>query len=312
MRNAQILIKTLQTLALAGGNRTEAESRAPTPAVASMLKSIGTGSINGDLHTGYRELLQLSQRRSLIGKIDSITGFRRLPFETPTLEQDSPASVIFVAEGQPIPATMSLTLSARELSRRKLSGLVPVTKELATAMPAESALSRELTRSVAQGESAAFFSDNAATDAAPPGILNGVTAGVGSTSPADDIAQLVDAFTGNLDEAVILTSPRNGVKLASVFDGAGGRGGEIAGIGHATSSAIPDDKIGIVEPGRILLSDDGLEIDLSMEATIYTQSGEEFIPHSLWQNNLMAWRITRHLNWHAATGSVAYLDACDW
>jgi len=313
-RHATNLIKALQVLARAEGKRTTAEGLAQSPDVQAMVKSIGssTASISGDLKVAYRELLGLARRRSLIAKIEAVAGFRTLPFEVPALEQDDAATVAYVAEGQPIPVTAELTFTRRQLPRRKLSGIVPVTQELAAAMPAEQAFSRELTRAIAQGESSAFFSTAAATDEAPAGILDGVTAGTGTTSPADDIGTLVDSFTGNLDEAVLLSSPRSGVKLAAVFDGTGARGGEVSGIGHVTSSAIPDDSVAIIEPGRILLADDGLEIDISTEATLYSQANGETIAHSLWQNNLLAYRVTRWLNWHAAPGAVAYLNGTDW
>src|SRR5690554_5117658 len=78
MRHAQNLIKSLQALAQADGNRTHAEARAASADVQAMVKSIGssTGSITGDLGLAYRELLQLSRRRSLIAKIEAVAGFR--------------------------------------------------------------------------------------------------------------------------------------------------------------------------------------------------------------------------------------------
>lgn len=314
MRHAQNLIKALQALARAEGNRTTAEGLAQSADVQAMLKSIGssTASISGDLKVAYRELLGLARRRSLIAKIEAVAVFRTLPFEVPALEQDNAATVAFVAEGQPIPVAAELTFTRRELPRRKLSGIVPITQELAAAMPAEQAFSRELTRAIAQGESSAFYSASAGSPASPAGILAGVTAGTGTTNAADDIANLIDTFTGNLEGAVLLTSPRSGVKLSAVFDGTGARGGEVAGIGHVTSSAIPDDSVAIIEPGRIMLADDGLEIDISTEATLYSQANGETIAHSLWQNNLLAYRVTRWLNWHAAPGAVAYLTGTDW
>ena len=313
MRHAQNLIKALQVLARAEGNRTAAEGLAQSPDVQAMVKSIGssTASINGDLRVAYREMLGLARRRSLIGKIEAVAGFRTLPFEVPALEQDNAATVAFVAEGQPIPVTAQ-TFTSRELPRRKLSGIVPITKELAAAMPAEQAFGRELTRAAAQGESSAFYSASAGSPASPAGILAGVTAGTGTTNAADDIASLIDTFTGDLEGAVLLTSPRSGVKLAAVFDGTGARGGEVSGIGHVTSSAIPDDSVAIIEPGRIMLADDGLEIDIAHDATLLTQQGEEIAPYNLWQNNLLAYRVTRWLNWQAAAGSVAYLTGTDW
>lgn len=307
-QNARTVIKALQAIARADGHRTAAESLADSPAVLAMIKQIGTSTANigGDLGLGYREILQLAQRRSLIGKIAAVAAFRGVPFELAVLEQGTGSNIGFIAEGASIPAG-ELDFTARKLARRKLSGILPATKEMASAMPAENALSRDLIRAVADGESAAFFST---TD----GILAGVTPGTGSTNPANDIALLVDSYTGALDGAVILTSPRNGLKLAAIYDGAGARGGEVAGIGLATHSTISDAEIGIIEPGRIMLADDGLEIDYSNQATIATldTNGDPVADVSLWQQNLAAYRLTRWLNWHAAAGSVAWLNSVAW
>lgn len=309
------LMKALQTIARADGQRTQAEADAASESVRAIIKQLGTstGNISGDLGLAYREVLQLAQRRSLLGKIAAAAPFRTLPFELPALEQTAGSSIGFIGEGQAIPAS-ELDFTARKLARRKLSGIVPVTREMASAMPAEQALSRDLIRAVADGESAAFFSASAASTDAPAGVLNGVTPGSGSTNPTNDVAALIDAFTGDLDGAVVLTSPRNGVKLAAVFDGTGARGGELAGIGHVTHAEIPDTEIAIVEPGRIMLADDGLEIDYSNQATIATldSNGDPAVDVSLWQQNLAAYRLTRWLNWHAAAGSVAWLNSVNW
>lgn len=313
--NAHTLIKALQALARADGHRTRAEASADSGAVLSILKQLGTstGNISGDLVLAYREILQLAQRRSLISKIDAASPFRKLPFELPALEQTAGSSVGFIGEGQAIPVS-ELDFTVRKLARRKLSGIVPVTREMASAMPAESALSRDLIRAVADGESAAFFSNAAAAAESPAGILAGVTPGAGSSNPANDIAALVDTFAGDLDGAVILTSPLNGVNLAALYDGTGARGGELAGVGHVTHAEIPDGEIAIIEPGRIMLADDGLEIDYSNQATIATldSNGDPEADVSLWQHNLSAYRLTRWLNWHAAAGSVAWLNGCNW
>lgn len=307
--NARNLIKALQALARADGHRTQAESAADSGAVLAILKQLGTSTANisGDLGVAYKEVLGLAQRRSLVGKIDAVAAFRKVPFELAVLEQGTGSNVGFIPEGASIPAG-ELDFTARKLPRRKLSGILPVTREMASAMPAESALSRDLVRATADGESAGFFST---TD----GILAGVTPGTGSTNPANDIALLVDSFTGNVDGAVILSSPRNGVKLSSIYDGTtGARGGELAGIGHVTHSEIPDTEVAIIEPGRILLADNGLEIDYSTQATISTldTNGDPVAPYSLWANNLAAFRLTRWLNWHAAAGSVAWLNSVNW
>lgn len=307
-QNARTVIKALQAIARADGHRTAAESLAESPAVLAMIKQIGTSTANisGDLGLAYREILGLAQRRSLVGKIDAMAAFRTVPFELPVLEQTAGSNIGFIPEGASIPAG-ELDFTVRKLARRKLSGILPVTKEMAAAMTGEQALSRDLIRAVADGESAAFFST---TD----GVLNGVTPGTGSASPAADVAALVDAFTGDLDGAVILTSPRNGVKLAAIFDGTGARGGELAGIGHVTHAGIPDTEVAIIEPGRILLADDGLEIDFSNQATVSTldSNGDPLAPYNLWANNLAAYRITRWLNWRAAAGSVAWLNSVAW
>src|SRR5690606_41853457 len=96
----------------------------------------------GGAQVAYRGLLVLARRRSLIPKTDAGAGFRTLPSEVPALEQDDAATVAYVAEGQPIPVTAELAFTRRQLPRRKLSGIAPVTQELAAAMPAEQEIGR--------------------------------------------------------------------------------------------------------------------------------------------------------------------------
>lgn len=316
MHKSTNLIGALRLLAKHGGARENAAMEAgSSPAMAALCKSIGatvSGS-SSDMRTAYAEILELASRFSLIGKIQSISPFRSLPFETSFLRQAAGVTAGFIAEGAPIPAG-SADFSATRLSRRKVAAILPVTKEITASIEGEKTLSRDLIRAIAAAESSVFFSSGSVDADAPAGIFNGVSPGTGSASIANDVAALLDLFAGDLSNAVMLASPRSAAHLASVYETAGVRGGEILGVPLVTHYSIPDNQIGLVEPSRIALADGGVEIDLSGEAIVQTfdSSGDIEESISFFQQNLVGFRAIRYLNWLPGTGSVAWVSGTTW
>ena len=324
MRNASNIIKALQFIAAANGDDMLAHRRAcsragPNSGVATLLKSwaSATGDISPDAQAAYRELLQLSNRRSLVGKIQNAVGFRRVPVQVPVLEQQPPGhGADFIQDGGAYPAGSNFEFNSVSLTRKKIGSIVPFTAEMAKLLDASSAVSRDLIRAIAISEGENFFSTSAATDAAPAGIANDLTPETGSNDPEADIFKLVDEFEGDPAEAVLITSTNNGIKLAALYDSTtGAQGGTVAGITHVTSKEVPDAEAALIEPGRILLADDGLEIDFTSQADLgeLDSSGDlqgEMV--SLWQCNCVAYRVTRWLNWRPAPGSVVFMNQLDW
>ncbi|HUE93582.1 phage major capsid protein [Pseudomonas sp.] len=323
MQNAQHLVKALQYMAAADGKSSQAIAVAtakagPESGPVKILKTwaLTSGSISPELRSAYRELIALAERRSLLAQIRAVSPMRRVPFETDTLLQTGESQVGFIGEGGAYPVSSTTYENAR-LPGRKLGGIIPISDMLIKGYDFDFAVTGELTRAVAEAESQGFYSAVAGSSESPAGILHGVTPGTGSSNAANDVAALIDAFDGDLGSAVILTSPRAGVKLfAAGFESSGARGGDLAGIAHVAHRSVPDDEIAILDCSRILIADDnGLEIVSSQSAAlgVLDSSGElvgELV--SMFQTNTSAFRITRYVNWKPADGAVGYMTGATW
>lgn len=316
MQNAQNFIRALQLVAGSHADPVLAHKRAiskfgPTSGVAKITqKWASSNDIDSpELRASYREILALARRRSLVGRIQEAIGFRRVPFEVPVLVQADGTVAGFIGEGDVIPAG-SLDFTEQKLPSRKVAGILPCSKEFASLLDAGATLSGDLTRAIADAESSRFYSDEAGTDAAPAGILQGLTPATGSDDPVDDIARLIDGFDGDLSASVVVTSPTNGARLNPYFESAGARGGEVAGIAHATHHSVPNNSIAIVQPERIMLGDGGLLIDVSTETTLSPEGSNDSV--ALWQTNAVAFRVQRFINWLPADGSVRVMTGIDW
>ena len=319
--HASNLINSLQHLAATGGNYTKAISQAvglhgDNSKPASILKnmSLNTGLLDNDSITGYRELLALSAKRSLISQIRAASPMRKIPFNVSVLAQTAGSTASWVGEAAAIPVDGAFDVDTTQLKSRKIAAIIPVTKELAKTIEAESTLTADITRAIAVAESDAFFSSAAGTEDTPAGLLHGVVAGTGTTSVADDIAALIDSFTGDLSSAVLLTSPKNGVKLHGAgYETTGAKGGVVAGIPHVAHGSIPDGSAALIDTSRILIADDSvMSLDVSTAAVLNESDSATGDALNLFQSNCVAFRLVREINWQAVTGSVVYLDSLDW
>ncbi|MEI2415495.1 phage major capsid protein [Orrella sp. JC864] len=323
--NASTFARVLRAKALAGNVSGALEyakaNFGPNSQAAKLLEKdiMGTWDLgtDADVRAASRGFLDLVRSRSLLGKI---SGWFRLPFETPTLRQNQQLAASWVAEGKPIPLTIS-AFDRAKLEQRKIGSILPVTVELLKGAGAdfESALNRVLSGAVA-GLEAASLTDplNAGVpDESPASLTYGVTPVPGSTDPLADIETLLDGFLGDLEASVLVTSPRAGLVLHSAgFESTGVRGGDVAGLVHVTSGAVPDNRVILLDPTGIALADDGVILDTSEQGTLQLADSngdptDEYI--SLWQQNLAAIKVVRYLNWLDLRGdSVAYTDSAQW
>lgn len=280
--------------------------------------------LDGDWRAAQRGFLELVRSRSLIGKIAAVSGFHKLPALVPTLRQTTPLMASWVAQGQPI-ATTAASFERITNQPLKLGSILPVTQEvLRGAGPDfESALSAELVRAVASLEGLSFIDPaNAGVDGeTPASVLFGTTAIPATDDSAADLKALIASFTGDLETAVFVMNPATAVSLAAGgFDGIGARGGELLGVPAVTSSAVPYSAasgglVALVDPRKILLSDQGVTLDKSDQALVQVGTDSSGDPQylSLWQNNCSAIKIVRGLNWQAAQpGCATYLSGVKW
>lgn len=316
------LVRAIQLAALSNGNLVQAHAAAiakygeasGAARFVKSLASISTDIQDADLMQAFQDLLDLARPSSLISKINAVSRFKRVPFHIRVLVQNDGSPANYVDETGVIPLG-SLNLQGVTLPKRKAAGIIPSSRELVSLMDGSTAAAEaDIVTTIAGLDSSAFFNDAPGSDYTPAGILHGTLPGEGSNNASNDVQTLIARFSGNLDGAVLLTSPANGAKLNATFEGSGARGGETAGIAHVTHRAIPNDRIALVEPGRTLFSDGGLAIDVSKQSTLYEMDSSGAVARSisLWQANCIALRVIRWLNWQPAQGAVAWLEGVDW
>lgn len=274
---------------------------------AMIVKSMQTtGDVTGAGVGVFDSFLPLIQRLSLIGQIQAVRSFYKVPENVRVLFGDNP-NAAFVREGAEIPILQS-DLSTVVMTPKRISAIQIITQELARS-GAEHLLSKAIITSTAKAESQAFISSTAATPEAPAGAFYGVTPLSGTTSLVVDFSSLVEAFEGDLSQSVLIVSPMTAIKMAAIYPSAG-IGGDIGGLAMVANHTVPNDFMGIVEPQRILLTDSGVNFEFSSDATIVTRDAlDNTVTGSLhlFQENLQCARINKYVDWKPAADAVAFI-----
>ena len=276
-----------------------------------------------DFLAARRGFMALVRARSLTGQI---AGWRKTGFHIPTLAAAISANGSFVREGRAIPVAEN-ALVPLSLPTTAIKTIVVTTKEVATGAGAnfESGLSGDLVRAIANAEAMALLDPANAglAGVSPASILNGVTAIPSTGEPAADLTALVRNFTGDLSQAVLVSSPATAIALHGAgYEGAGPRGGDVAGLPLFTSGGVPSDGSGsllvLLDPSRILLADEGADVELAQHADLEVSSTPAnptvaaTVMVSLWQRGLVGFLGTRRVGWLAAPGAVAYVNGVDY
>src|SRR5262245_589517 len=112
--------------------------------------NVGAGTV-GSTFTGEgvaeSEFWSLVAERSIIGQL---TGLRRIPFTTATLQLVTGVSADWTGEGAGKPVVKPVFERQQGMARTKLSATAVFTKEMLTASQAELAIRDELTRAIAE------------------------------------------------------------------------------------------------------------------------------------------------------------------
>lgn len=274
---------------------------------ALVVKSfLATSDVTGGV-SPYDALLPLIERKSLIGKINSIKPFFEVPKNTRILFNSNPTAG-FVLESAPC-AIVESDLETTQLVPKTIRCISLITAELART-GAEHLLSRALIGAAALAESSVFASTSAATGAAPAGIFAGVTPLTGTTDLVSDFATLVSGFSGDLASSVLVVSPATAIKMANFWPTAG-IGGDVGGIAIAAHSAVADDLMGLVQPSRVMLASDGIDLDIGKDTSLTVTRDVDGVPVtgdlSCFQANLLALKITRRIGFLAADDAVAVI-----
>jgi len=320
------LLKVLKCVAVSGDAanaliNARAEGQ-PAPVVRLLEKSLALSSdalaSDADWRAAQSGFMELVRARTLTGRIP---GWRRAAFETPALQSTVAPIAGFVGENQAVPISTA-DLAPVKLTPTKIATILLVTDEVAkgTGPTLEAALSADLTAAIAAAESAALIDPTNAgvPDVSPASLTHGIAPITSTGNPANDLAALVGAFAGDLDRAVLITHPAVAMQLhARGYEGAGARGGDVAGIPLFTSASVPSANgaslMVLIDPARVLVADEGVTVDATTQAAVRVTNGSgpaEMI--SLWQLNLTGFLATRRVGWKAATGAVAYVSGINY
>ncbi|WP_321941648.1 phage major capsid protein [Paraburkholderia tropica] len=282
------------------------------------------------------EFIELLRPATIIGRIP---GFRRVPFNVKMPAQTTASAAQWVGEGQPKPVS-ALGFEAITLGFAKAAGIVVLTEELVrfSNPSAEDIVRRDLIETIAQ------FLDHDFVDpdkdevqgVSPASITNGATviqaSGTSSSALKADIRTLFALFTAvnlSLAGAVWIMDPVSALSIGMMqnalgqpeFPGLDMNGGTFFGLPVITSTNIPaggDGKLIILaKASEILLADDGtVTLDASREASLQLDSapsGDGTSLVSLWQQNMIALRAERFINWRRRRPeAVAYITGANY
>lgn len=264
-----------------------------------------------------------------------VPGWRRIPFNVRIPTQTGGSTTGWVGEGKAKPLT-GVTFDSITLRWAKVAGIIPFTEELARfSNPAIEGIVRgDLAASIAKFLDVQLLDPavTAVTNVSPASITNGAvhhaSAGIDIPSALTDFRRLMSEFAVNnipIAGSVIIMEPEMSIALGMLqnplgqytFAGLDASGGTLFGLPVFTSESVPNGLVVLVKPSEVLLADDGgVAIDVSREASLImsdSPTSGASTAVSLWQNNLVAVKAERFINWQRRRDkAVAYLTGCNY
>lgn len=268
--------------------------------------------------------------QTLIGRM---SGFSRVPFNVRLLAAGSGTTASWRGEGNPMPVSRPDLDDNGAIEWAGVGAISVFTQELArsSAPGIDGVLSADIVRAVAAAIDVAFVDpENSGTPGVKPASVTSGATEIPSTG--SEIANLDADFEdcivaiGNSDlaSAYWCMSPRVATHLSLMRGDAGAaayplitaRGGSLLGIQVLTSNAVAQDAdspaetyIALVVASEILLADDGAaKIDYSTQSALQlidapSTGAQSQVP--LWQNNLVAVKGERAINWARRRATAA-------
>lgn len=283
----------------------------------------------------------------------NIPALRRVPFDAPILVQTSGGDAQWVGEGKPKPLTKWETERKKLTPLKVATIAAATEEILRRSSTSADAWIRdELVRALKARLDIDFIdpAKAAVADVSPASITHGVTPIISVGSTADnirtDLRALSAAFrTNNSTSAgAVYVMPEGIAEALSMmtnplgqpeFPGITPEGGTFNGKPVITSEFVPSNYdpdgagaedagalIALVKATEIFFADDGgVNVDMSKEASLEMSdaptadgiagTGAELV--SLWQNNMVAFRAERILNWmKRRNNAVAVLASVKW
>jgi hypothetical protein len=173
-----------------------------------------------------------------------------------------------------------------------------------------------------RGLDAVVFSDDAATDAAPAGLLHGVTPLAAGASMSEDLGALVEAIASSgvdPETTVFVAAPAQAlaIRLAanSLFGsvyrviGAPLPAGQVIAVASGavvfSGGGLP--QIETTKQGTIVFSDPGLPVSVVGSPNVINAPTRD-----LFQTASLCLRVIARATWASAPGSVAVVNSVTW
>jgi HK97 family phage major capsid protein len=289
---------------------------------AAVTPVYGTDSAVAQYNDLETEFIDLLRPKTIMGRM---TQLRRVPFMSRMGRQLTGVTGAFVGEGAPKPV-QKLTFDNATLGYAKVAVIVVLSDEARkfNDINAETRVRDDMVAGIATYVDKRFMDPaySAVANVSPASITNAATRVQGgtATSLAGIDAVVASAFapfsTSDVDpsSAVWVMSAATALKLSMrrnsydeyAYPDISINGGTWMGLPVIVSSAMAavgsptETQIALVTQSEVLLAEEGLAIDMSTEASLQLNdapsAGAQSLV-SLWQNNLMALRAERYINW---------------
>jgi hypothetical protein len=276
---------------------------------------ISTGLWGAEAAAFDIDIVTLYRQRSFVGRM---AGLRRHTRATRAVLPGTGVSAAWLAEQASVPVT-ELSFSAGGLMPKKISGIAVATNEMLRDAPAATAiLQADMAGAIANlADGTLLDPAEDGTGTAPASITHGVSPQATSGSPRDDIAKLVSVFTGDLTQAYLLTSPAIGAGISAAlgYGDAGVRGGSALGLPLLTSPGCTAGILALVDPTRIVLVEEPIELGLSASAPLLMWDGSSppsSMHVSMFQTECSAIKGVLPTNWSAAPGCVVFMSGVNY
>lgn len=277
------------------------------------------------------EFIEQVRARTILGKMQDL---RRVPGLTPYIKQSGLATGYWVSQGASVPVSQAAFIydTIRPL---KVAALTVFSNELLKAAndAAERLIYNDLLKAMVTVSDASFIDPANAGEAGktPASIINGLSTTTATGDIANDIELAVSLFSGDLETAYWLMSPRLAVQIglragaSGVACDLGAKGGTLAGLPVITSSACDyQDSDGglliLVDAGGIVVLDEAqAEISFTNQAVVEMDNdpeGNSLDPAtpstamvSLFQTESSAVLTSRQLNWEVGRDNAVVVLA---
>jgi HK97 family phage major capsid protein len=229
----------------------------------------------------------------------------------------------FIGEGQAIGVSQG-ALSSQTLTPKKIACITVITDEIERSGANIEAMLRQLmSAGLAIALDSVFFGSAAASSAAPPGILNGISATPASaaTPPPEalraDLQALIAALNAPV-EPVFVMHPSRLIYATATLPG---------GFAYPllASGALPPTRVVCVDSAALIAANEAEpRFSVSADATMHMDIAAGAIstagtPNvvsaptvSAFQGDLLALRTILHIAWVLRAGGVSYVDDVTW